>query len=430
MEIRFCYRHPETLAHFRCFQCKRFICSECRQTLAHHYFCSRKCFYQYLIGQGMSKISSYRRYALLAWNIGLTVVLLVIGFRLEKLSEPKAGPGRETSRPVAPVGPPALQDAAARRTKAPPTLSVSRDRYLLRLQVPAHALINVWRNGQPLFSKISNGAGLLDLHLKLVPGPNRFELVVFDSAYHVVTGKHLVLLYRKPVPAVPVRSIDRVAAKSKKLALTFDGGGNGNVAEQILAILRARGIHATMFLTGRFIERYPHLVKEMVADGHEVANHTYSHPHLTTFAQNKRQDLRPGVTREFLQDQLQKTDSLFYQLTGRHLARYWRAPYGEFNDTILRWAAELGYQHIHWTPGLDTFDWVSDKNSPLYRTPVQIRKAILSRDGDGGGLRGAIVLMHLGSDRAGDSLVQALPELIDELLQRGYHPVTVTHLLR
>ncbi len=368
----------------------------------------------------------YRRHALLAWNVLLTLTLLVVLFRLENRDISRTSSRKKGTVPAVST---TLRRAAATRQKTP-FLSVEQDRYLLRLNVPAHALVNVWRNGQPVLSRISDTAGVVDLHLQLLPGPNRFELVVFDSAYHVVSGKTLSLLYHSPKSAVPVSSIDRVASREKKLALTFDGGSNANVTGEILAILRARHIHATMFLTGLFIQRYPELVKAMVADGHEIANHTYSHPHLTTFAWNRRQELRPGVTRRFLHHQLQKTDSLFYQLTGRHLARYWRAPFGEYNQTILRWAAELGYQHIHWTRGLDTFDWVADRHSPLYRTPVQICRVILRQDGQGGGLSGAIVLMHLGSNRDDDSLVQALPGLIDELLRRGYQPVTIGNLLR
>ena len=167
----------------------------------------------------------------------------------------------------------------------------------------------------------------------------------------------------------------------------------------------------------------------MVRDGHEIGNHTYSHPHLTTWSTNRRQRTRPGVTREFLHQQLRSTEDEFRRLTGKKLSPFWRAPYGERNAEIVGWAFELGYTHILWTSDprgtLDCLDWVSDPSSPLYLTAGQIKERILGFPD----LDGAVILMHLGSERPHDPVYKKLPEIIDELRSRGYQFVVISRLL-
>jgi peptidoglycan/xylan/chitin deacetylase (PgdA/CDA1 family) len=141
-------------------------------------------------------------------------------------------------------------------------------------------------------------------------------------------------------------------------------------------------VRCTLFLTGKFMQHYPDLVKQMVKDGHEIGNHTWSHPHLTTFALNRRQDTLPEISREFLQTELNKTSDHFTALTKKKMAPFWRAPYGEHNLEIRRWAAELGLQQIGWTLGkgesLDTLDWVADTSVTYYRSADQILATLLA----------------------------------------------------
>src|SRR3990170_4037126 len=93
------------------------------------------------------------------------------------------------------------------------------------------------------------------------------------------------------------------------------------------------------------IERYPELVKKMAEDGHEIGNHTMTHPHLTTFEKNLKQQTLPGVDREFIIRQLKETAKIFRELTGKDMIPYWRAPYGEQNAEIRQWAYKAGFTH-------------------------------------------------------------------------------------
>jgi peptidoglycan/xylan/chitin deacetylase (PgdA/CDA1 family) len=168
-----------------------------------------------------------------------------------------------------------------------------------------------------------------------------------------------------------------------------------------------------------------------------VGNHTWNHPHLTSFAKNKRNETLPEVTREFLHDQLLRTSKLFEEATGRQMAPFWRAPYGEHNVQIRRWAAELGYRHVGWTKGrswqqsMDTLDWVADTSSAAYHTAEEILANLLSMtENEAHGVNGGIILMHLGSHRQdGDHFYTILPRLISGLREKNYEIVKISALV-
>ncbi len=209
----------------------------------------------------------------------------------------------------------------------------------------------------------------------------------------------------------------------KRLVLSFDGGSSAEVATEVLDLLRARGVHTTLFLTGAFIQRFPALVKRMVAEGHEIGNHTMDHPH---FAPGMKRD--PKWTREKIQRELLDADKALMRLTGRPMDPYWRAPYGEQTAEIRKWAEELGYRHVGWSEGADTLDWATPKERRLYRTGdaiVQRLQQRLTKDGDG-----LIVLMHLGSARvSGDRPTDGLGAFMDRALQEGWTFVSAGSLL-
>ncbi|MDT8395810.1 MAG: polysaccharide deacetylase family protein [bacterium] len=234
----------------------------------------------------------------------------------------------------------------------------------------------------------------------------------------------------------PGDDIDRGLSGSRTVAVTFDGGSYSNAAARILDVLAQRNLKATFFLTGEFMRSYPEITRRIADEGHEVGNHTYSHLHLTTFEKNFRQDILPGITREILLAELKKNEAFFEELTGRKMVSLWRAPYGEQNETIRRWASSAGYQHVSWTydpktrKNLDGLDWVSDRGSALYLSSGDIVDKILSFDSQTEmGLGGGIVLLHLGSERKADPFYPRLGQLIDKLREKGYEVGSVGALL-
>lgn len=237
----------------------------------------------------------------------------------------------------------------------------------------------------------------------------------------------------KPEFAAP--DITRGNLLKNELSITFDGGSEATGADEILNILRRKNIKTTIFLTGDFIKRYPDIVFKMVEDGHEIGNHTLTHPHLTTFERNFRQQTISGVDKEFVIQQLKETARLFKEITDVDMISYWRAPYGEHNPEIRQWALEAGFTHVGWTTDhkrketLDTLDWVSDEESEFYHSAEEIKERILNFDKDGSGVKGGIVLMHLGTERKDNHAYTKLPDIIDNLEAHGYRFVKVSELL-
>ncbi len=234
------------------------------------------------------------------------------------------------------------------------------------------------------------------------------------------------LRYPRPRNAPPVLHL--VTDGGPRIALTFDGGASANRTAELLDLLQTLDIRATLFLTGEFIEKQPALVRRAVLAGHEIGNHSFSHPHLTTYAESHTQKLIPGMTRERFIEELQKTEQAFRRATGRSMAPLWRAPFGEENAILREWAMEAGYLHVRWSylkgKSLDTLDWVDNEHSSLYRNSQEIVRRLLSFPH----LEGGIVLMHLSTDRP-EAPWAHLPEFVEALHQRKISPVKVSTLL-
>ena len=96
----------------------------------------------------------------------------------------------------------------------------------------------------------------------------------------------------------------------KVISLTYDAGNSADKTEEILNILKKHGIQTTMFLTGAWVDKYPELAKRIISDGHEIANHSYSHPDLTK------------LSYEDIIEELNKTTSCFEKVLGTREVLY------------------------------------------------------------------------------------------------------------
>lgn len=194
-----------------------------------------------------------------------------------------------------------------------------------------------------------------------------------------------------------------VPVKQKLVALTFDDGPHPDFTPRILAHLKHHRVKATFFMVGKKMEAYPEIVKEVVAQGHVIGNHTYDHPH------NIEGDSPAEIIRE-----LEKCEELIERFTGKRTLLF-RPPLGRVDGTVVTIAAEEGYQTILWTVCADHHD------AP---TPELMAQRVLK------GVRpGAIILAHDGSFPSRIKDVEATPLIIEELKRRGYQFVTVPELL-
>lgn len=274
----------------------------------------------------------------------------------------------------------------------------------------------------------------------LEPGKNLVAVRSLTDSGRTSERLETTLLRSTAVGAVPprkaVRDFMRGPTDRKHIALTFDGD-DPKGALNVLDILKRENIRTTIFLTGQFIDASPEVTRRVASDGHEVGNHLWNHPHLTTFDENSRHDTRPEMNKARFQSQLIRTASRFEEVTGKKMAALWRAPYGEVNSQLMRWAEELGYKHINWTRDyqrgvtLDSLDWVIDRESHRYFTNEEIVQKLLDFGrGDPHGTAGGIVLMHLNTRRPnGDALHERLDDLIEAWRSQGYQFVKISDMM-
>ncbi|MEV6249403.1 polysaccharide deacetylase family protein [Streptomyces sp. NPDC051742] len=187
-------------------------------------------------------------------------------------------------------------------------------------------------------------------------------------------------------------------AEVKCIALTFDAGP-GKDTPRLLDILKEKQVPATFFLLGKkHVDRYPQVVARIAAEGHEVANHTWTHQILT--------DLDEAEVR----DELSRTQEAIEKITGRK-PTLMRPPQGRTDDMVSDVSRELGLAQILWS--ITAKDY-STTDSALIR-----QRVLEQAHGDG------IILLH----DIYDGTVPAVPSIIDELKRRGFTFVTVPELL-
>jgi len=202
--------------------------------------------------------------------------------------------------------------------------------------------------------------------------------------------------------ASPSVLVSRVATSSKVMALTFDFGSDAGNVSRILQVLADQGVKSTFFATGQAATNYPDAVRSVVAQGHEIGNHSYSHPYFT------------GLTSAQMADELSRAATAIRTATGQAPKPWFRPPYGDYNATVLQAVGNAGYGHtIMWS--IDTADWQGVSSTA-------IRDKVLA-----GASPGAIVLMHVGGGATGTP--DALPAMITGLRAAGYQLVTVSQLL-
>jgi len=186
--------------------------------------------------------------------------------------------------------------------------------------------------------------------------------------------------------------------------LTFDGGYEAGYTDGILDVLKANKVPAAFFLTGNTIRDNPDLIRRMVADGHIVANHTFSHPNMT-----KITDINA------FHAELQKSEEQFEEITGQKMPKYYRPPEGKYSESNLQMAKELGYKTMFWS--LAYVDW-NDNAQP---TKDEAFSKLLPRVHPG-----AIILLHNTSET--NSVI--MEELILKYREMGYEFKSLDYLVR
>lgn len=178
-----------------------------------------------------------------------------------------------------------------------------------------------------------------------------------------------------------------------KIYLTFDAGyDNGNLPK-ILDMLKAKGVKATIFVTGDFVKRFPDLLRRIVNEGHIVGNHSFAHKNIAK------------ISEEVMFEDIERLENAYYETTGEKMAKIFRPPEGSFTKEKLRLLSDRGYRTYFWS--LAYCDWDVNKQYPVNKTIEVVLQNIHP---------GAIILMHSVSS----SNQEALPVIIDKLLDMNY----------
>ncbi|HBC84371.1 MAG TPA: deacetylase [Clostridiales bacterium] len=220
-------------------------------------------------------------------------------------------------------------------------------------------------------------------------------VILFIMASTIINRKDGIIATSASSKELPVYCVD---TKEKKIALTMNCAWNADDIDSILDTLSKNKIHITFFMVGDWVDKYPEYVKKISDNGHEIANHSNTHPHVNQLNIDKNIE------------QIKLCSEKIEKITGNKTTLY-RGPYGEYNDTVISAANELKHTTIQWN--LDTLDYTG-------LTGEEMWKRLDSKLSNG-----SIILSHNGTKHTADSLEL----LLHNIKEKGYEIVTVSELI-
>jgi peptidoglycan/xylan/chitin deacetylase (PgdA/CDA1 family) len=236
-------------------------------------------------------------------------------------------------------------------------------------------------------------------------GPyRRAALVLAIGLAAIVILAGLRELARSRTVQVFGRLVARVETSKPVVALTFDDGPTRGPLENVIEVLGARGVRATFFVTGAELAAAPDAGRRLVAAGHELGNHTYSHERMVLET--------PG----FVRQEIARTDALI-RASGHAGEVYFRPPFG-YKLVVLPWVlGRTGRTTVTW-------DVEPDSNPEVAASSAAIVSHVVER-----ARPGSIILLHVWYPSRRTSL-EAVAGIIDALHRQGYRFVTIGELLR
>ena len=206
------------------------------------------------------------------------------------------------------------------------------------------------------------------------------------------------------ISAIPTSATEKylpiynVQTEENKIAFTMNCAWNADDIDSILETLKNNDVHITFFMVGDWVDKYPEAVKKIYEAGHEIGSHSNTHPHVNNLSAEKNLE------------EIQLSVNKIEKITGSRTTLY-RAPYGEYNDTVIRTAQENGYYTIQWN--LDTLDYEGLTGEEMWN---RIKNKLD---------KGSIILSHNGTKHTADSLDM----LIKNIKTSGFQITTVSDLI-
>ncbi len=194
---------------------------------------------------------------------------------------------------------------------------------------------------------------------------------------------------------LPIYCVD---AEEKKIAISFDAAWGDQYTDGILDILDKYNVKTTFFLVGFWVDKYPDEVKKISDRGHDVENHSSTHPHMSKLSE------------EQIAIELNTTGDKIEKITGKKPTLF-RPPFGDYNNRLIETGKNNGYYTIQWD--VDSLDWKELGAQPVVdRVTRNVKK-------------GSIVLFHNNAKY----VLEYLPLVIERLQKQGYEIVPISQLI-
>lgn len=194
---------------------------------------------------------------------------------------------------------------------------------------------------------------------------------------------------------LPIYNVER---EDKVCAISFDAAWGNEDTHDLIEILKNYDVKATFFVVGDWVDRFPESVKELHEAGHDIMNHSNTHPHMTQ------------ISKEKMLEEINECDKKIEKITGIK-PNLFRPPYGDYNDSVVTTMKEAGHYTIQWD--VDSLDWKDLSADEIYsRVTGRVKN-------------GSIVLFH----NAAKHTPEALPKILEKLKNDGFKIIKINDLI-
>lgn len=223
------------------------------------------------------------------------------------------------------------------------------------------------------------------LGLSVIAGSCLTLIFAIGNSFFSASNKKLLPIYK-------------VNRDDKVVSISFDAAWGNEYTTSLLETLKKNEVKATFFLVGMWVDKYPDSVKEISDQGHDIGNHSDTHPHL------------PKQNRETIREQIENCNDKIEKITGKRPTLF-RPPYGDYDNKLIEELQNLNMYTIQWN--IDTLDWKDKKCDEMC--------AIISKKL----VPGSIILMHNGAKYTAESL----DTIIKTIKDAGYTIIPISEII-
>lgn len=222
-----------------------------------------------------------------------------------------------------------------------------------------------------------------------------FCIVIVSVIYSIGGGFKILNVFINNEREIPIYCVE---TNEKKIAISFDAAWGSEYTDEILDILNKNNVKATFFLVGNWVDKYPDKVKKINEMGHEIGNHSTTHPHFTQLNDHKTKE------------EILLTSDKIKSITGKG-TNVFRPPFGDYNSQVIKTIKDTGHYTIQWD--VDSLDWKNPGEEAIFN---RVTKKVTN---------GSIVLFHNNADQT----PRVLDKIIKELKASGYSFVKISDLI-